>query len=126
MPGTVTLQVVVTANNIQKIGGDIVGGLRRSLRMEAEEILLAAKLLTPVDRGWLQASGKVQGPWMAAGIFDVAITFGDAATPYALIVHENLKARHASPTQAKFLETPARRAEAGFGPRLLARAGRWS
>lgn len=126
MPSTVTLQVVVTANNIPKVGGNIVTGLQRALRMEAEEILLAAKMLTPVDRGWLQASGKVQGPWKALGVFEVAITFGDSATPYALIVHENLQARHASPTQAKFLETPAKRAEKGFGPRLLSRAGGWA
>ena len=48
------------------------------------------------------------------------IGFGGAAAPYAIYVHENVSARHAPPTQAKFLEQPVMEARATFGEALAA------
>jgi hypothetical protein len=66
----------------------------------AEILLRASQKLVPVKTGYLKSTGRVEqgkGVGMAAS----AAVIYDA--PYAIYVHENMEARHASPTQAKFL-----------------------
>lgn len=68
----------------------------RGLRIIGEEIMTDAKASlpgrgVPRDLGTLAASGRVEGP---RGDGTVLLSFGDAASPYALIQHENLSYRH--------------------------------
>lgn len=93
------------------------------LYRSAEEILTQAKRLTPVDTGALRASGHVQLPVSepTRGV-GVELGFGGVAgagnqggesnpedVGYALIVHEDLLARH-TVGQPKYLEVPVRAA----------------
>ena len=62
--------------------------LAGALYREAEAVMLAAKRLAPSDLGALRASGQVQPPVITAGGIEVTMGFGDAATGYAVYVHE--------------------------------------
>jgi hypothetical protein len=48
----------------------------------------------------------------------ITLGYGGVAAPYALRVHEDLGARHNSPTKAKYLEDPVKMRLAGMGTRL--------
>jgi len=74
-------------------------------------IMTQAKELTPVDTGALRSSGFVEAAKRMGKRIVVTMGFGGTAQRYALFVHEDLNARHNPPTQAKFLETPARAAK---------------
>lgn len=73
------------------------GGLR---------VFARSQRLVPVLTGALRASGQVHAPAFIGRVLQVTITYGGAAAGYAVYVHENLEAKHRSPTRAKFLETP--------------------
>lgn len=73
---------------------------------EAQLVFADSQVLTPVDTGALRSSGQVKPPMVDGDGVVVEITYGGAAAPYALYVHEDPEARHASPTSAKFLEIP--------------------
>jgi hypothetical protein len=61
--------------------------------------------LVPVDTGKLKRSGFIETRRTAFGTA-AAMGYGRYGKPtYAAFVHENLALRHASPTQAKFMET---------------------
>lgn len=60
--------------------------------------------LCPIDIGNLRASKQTYPPVHARQNISVMFGFGNAAVQYAAAVHENLTARHAPPTQAKFAE----------------------
>lgn len=65
------------------------------LRVIGEEIMLDVKAArpgagVPVDTGALRGSGRVEGPLRNR----VFLSFGGAAAPYALKVHEELQAFH--------------------------------
>src|SRR5260221_90846 len=77
------------------------------LFQEAEEIMSLAKPLTPVDHGFLRASGHVQLPVIEGEKVSVELGFGGVAgagnqgsetnespVGYAVYVHENLAAHH--------------------------------
>lgn len=69
------------------------------LRMFGEEIMADVKRSkpghgVPVDKGTLRGSGRVEGPSGTVTSPRVAISFGSAAAPYAMIQHEVLKFRH--------------------------------
>ena len=91
-----------------------------ALQGEAEDILTAALHITPVDTGALRNSGRAEVEHIAPRVV-ATIGFGGPAIGYALIVHEDLAARHASPTQAKFLEVPLLQAKKGFSRRIAQR-----
>jgi len=74
-------------------------------------IMTQAKELTPVLTGALRSSGYVESPKRVKDKILVTMGFGGTAQKYAVYVHENMTARHNPPTQAKFLETPARAAK---------------
>lgn len=112
-------------------GRQAVPAAAAALTEEAERIMGVAKARTPVDTGALRGSGHVQAPVVALGRVGVTLAFGGAAAPYAVIVHEDLTARHVV-GQAKFLESAMLDAQRGMVDRLwatvvaryLARAGR--
>lgn len=104
------------------LGGGAEAGFRRlkdlgrnlagPLEDYGDKVKKEADRLTPVETGALKASGMrwpaVKGRHGAS----VKITYGGPSAPryvnYAIYVHEILEARHAPPTQAKFLEQPMR------------------
>src|SRR5580765_594463 len=100
---------------------DYVGA---ALYQEAQIEMTEAKRRTPVDRGFLRASGRVALPVREGKRISVTLSFGGAAAPYAIYVHENLEANHASPPfgggQAKFLESTINES----APYMLARIAR--
>lgn len=76
-----------------------------------EVILKKAKELCPVETGALRDSGRIEVTGTGMGT-RVNVQFGGPAAPYALYVHENLEAKHASPTTAQWV-THAVRATRG-------------
>ncbi len=81
--------------------------LSQAVFMEAQSVLNESKKIVPVDTGVLKNSGKVEKPTIREAGVSVEVTYGGAAAPYALIVHEDLNARHAPGKSAKYLEIPA-------------------
>lgn len=94
-------------NRFAKAAAAAPVGLAASLYIEGLSILADAIPLTPIDKGPLRASGRVERPEITPSGASVVIGFGGAAADYAVIVHENPNAEHAPPTQYKFLEQPA-------------------
>lgn len=78
----------------------------RIVRAEAREVLKRALFYCPIDTGRLRSTGRLRGPsaaLMKTGKYTVEIIFGGMRAPYGLTVHEDLRSRHAEPTQAKYL-----------------------
>lgn len=82
-------------------------------RILAERVIEEAKRRTPVRTGTLRNSGHVR----SADKSGFLVGFGGPAAPYAVYVHENLKARHRV-GEAKFLEKAMAMAEK-FGKEIL-------
>ena len=94
-------------------GGEQI--LAQAMYAEATVVLNESKKIVPVDTGNLRASGRVERPVTGKGRAEVEITYGGAAAPYALIVHEvptNTGGRwgtgmtHAAGKSFKYLEIP--------------------
>jgi hypothetical protein len=66
-----------------------------------------SKKIVPVDDGFLKNSGKVEPPQITPRETSVEVTYGGAAAPYALFVHEDPDAQHAAGKTYKYLEIPA-------------------
>lgn len=107
--------------------------LAEVLMMEGEELIREAKFLTPVQHGFLVASGYVTIPEINGSQVSVLAGFGGVAgtgnvdgqsnnqdVGYALYVHEDLTKRHPV-GQAKFLEQPFTERLAGMTERLAGR-----
>lgn len=90
----------------------------------ANAVLNESKKIVPVDTGTLKDSGRVERPKVDEDGIEVEITYGGAASRYALIVHENMNARHADGKSAKYLEIPVKAAEATFVKSVLGRYAR--
>ena len=75
-----------------------------ALLAETELMATAIKGRTPVDTGTLRASIHVTGPEFEGKQIKTAVVAGGPASPYALIVHENLHAQHPV-GQAKYIES---------------------
>lgn len=89
---------------LEKIKNTCPDNAERILGRIADEILKSAKERTPVVTGKLRNSGK-RGPVTYHGKeMLVEIQFGGESAPYAIYVHENLRAIHPN-GQAKFLES---------------------
>jgi hypothetical protein len=78
--------------------------VEKALFEEATIVLNMSQELVPVDTGRLRNTGRVTVEKVPNG-FSAAITY---STDYAIYVHEDLTKYHKFPTQAKFLEQPAR------------------
>jgi hypothetical protein len=73
----------------------------------------------PVDTNALRTSGNLGFPQLEGQSVVVEISYGGAAADYAMIVHEDLEARHRDGKKAKYLEDPARRGIEGLDRRIL-------
>lgn len=95
-----------TIQSFRKAAGDIAKAARRlnglagpGLRVIGEEIMMDVKNArpghgVPVDEGTLRDTGTVVGPTGTQASPQVELSFGDAATKYALIQHENMTFHH--------------------------------
>lgn len=84
---------------IAKAARSLKGNLGPALRMIGEEIMTDVKDSrpghgVPVKDGHLRGSGRVEGPSGTEEAPKVALTFGGAAAPYALIQHEVMTFHH--------------------------------
>jgi len=65
-----------------------------------------SQTLVPVDKGALKTSGYLESR-NSRGRPQAELGYARGGSPsYAVYVHENLEAKHKSPTQAKFLQAP--------------------
>ena len=93
--------------------------LGQALYREGALAFAASQREVPVDTGILKNSGVLSKPYFYGGSLVVDISYGGAASDYAIIVHEDMEARHNEGTKAKFLEDPVKRQLVGMGDRLL-------
>ena len=103
---------------LKRFGNNAPANVATALYQEAQALIAEAKQITPVDTGALRASGMIQMPTLQGKQVEVRCGFGGPAAPYAVYVHENLEAHHQPPTQAKFLEVPAKRRAKGMQQRV--------
>ena len=99
-------------------GRDAVKAVGRGIYNEALEAFDASQEVVPVDTGVLRASGMVSQPQWSGDDVSVEISYGGNASSYALVVHEDLEAHHASGKEAKYLEKPVAQQVDGMGERL--------
>lgn len=79
----------------------------RAMFAEANVVMNESKKIVPVDTRNLRNSARVEKPEVSKHETSVEITYGGAAAPYALFVHEDPKARHKDGKTYKYLEIPA-------------------
>lgn len=113
LKGTKELQ-----KQLARFGENAEKELGGALFREATTVMNASKVIVPVDTGALKDSSIVMLPERTGTGVSVSMGYGGAARDYAVYVHENLTARHAPPTQAKFLEEPLMAASKGMAARL--------
>ena len=105
--------------NLKKVA---ISELHKGVDAEVEGIMQDAQVEVPKETGALHDTirrdktkiSKIEG-------ISVKIRAGGSKAPYGIYVHEDLNARHASPTKAKFLTDPFKRKVQGMGKRLSAR-----
>ena len=85
---------------------------------EQSVVISKAQEKTPVDTGTLRGSGTVLAPDIDGTRVTVTAGFGDAASKYAVFVHEKMGVHH-NVGQSKFLEA-AFLERAQFMPAVLA------
>lgn len=93
-------------DTLSRLGSKAPEAMGKALYQEANDIMTAAKALTPFDTGVLQGSGAVNMPVVSQGEVSVTLGFGGAASAYAEVQHNELSYYHKPPTQAIFLEQP--------------------
>jgi hypothetical protein len=87
-------------------GGEVRESFNMALYEEASVVFARSQMLVPVDTGVLRSSGYVSPVRHTDNKTSfVEISYGGPASAYAMIVHEGF-ARHAEPTQRKYLEQP--------------------
>lgn len=131
---------------IDRIVRQVPNEAEQALRIEAEVIMTKSKQgYVPVDLGPLRASGHVSDPERRGKDVEVTLSFGGAAAPYALAVHEhpgdydppswegkgtsfvkgdgNSEVVHFGPGERgpKYLERPLRAAVAGMAERIASK-----
>ena len=94
-------------NIIEELKKKIPSVVEQTLWEEGQKIMNESVELCPVDTGRLRASRYVRTPVTKGNVTTLEMGYD---TEYAVFVHEDLDAYHKAPTQAKFLETPLRRA----------------
>ena len=87
-------------------GTPLADALKQAVFMTGEEALNKSKEYVPVDFGVLRNSGNVEKPVISAEKIEVTLSYGGAAAPYALIVHEDMRPKNWSKpgTGPKYLE----------------------
>jgi len=106
---------------LQKGGAGARQALRQALYREAQIAFNESQLEVPVDKGNLRNSGQAYGIQVnqIGDSLIITLGYGGVAASYALIVHEDLGARHNGSTKAKYLEDPVKRRQAGLATRLV-------
>lgn len=84
---------------------DVRNSFAMALSEEASVVFARSQMLVPVDTGVLRSSGLVSSVKSDGKTSYVEISYGGPASSYAMLVHEGF-ARHAEPTQRKYLEQP--------------------
>lgn len=116
---------------LDRLAREIPKAAEAALTLEGERIMTDSKRnYVPVDLGTLRSSGHVTSAKPDAGGFEVSLSYGGAAAPYALAVHEH-PSEHSPPSWQgsdvtfspsgrgpKYLEKPFRAAENGMLDRL--------
>lgn len=95
----------------------------QALYEEATEAFYLSQQVVPVRYGYLRSSGMVHPPAVIGAKAHVDITYGGAAAPYAIYVHElpPSRAKHDPPTAWKYLERPVKVYAEGMGNRMAVR-----
>jgi hypothetical protein len=108
--------------------------VNKEIHKVANEILVKSKILVPLHDTYLRGSGILkQGGAGSATVMSQTVEFGGPAAPYALVQHENVKFFHPAKDRggvgpgtqgvsrsAKYLEMPAKEAQATLVPRMIA------
>lgn len=102
----------------------LMPAFERALQAEGEAVFARTQELVPVDTTALQKSGVLHKPEIAGATASIAISYGNEQVDYALVVHEDLAAKHKAPTQAKFVEGPVVESAKGMAARVGARVAR--
>jgi len=106
MQFTVKLDGLEDFENFAARAETVNKALSRAMFAEATTVLNESKKIVPVDLGTLKNSGKVKKPQVGKKGVSVDITYGGAAAPYALYVHEDPDAQHDPGKTYKYLERP--------------------
>ena len=108
-------------NLLQEGGAGARQALRQSLYLEAQIAFAESQREVPVDKSHLRNSGQAYGIQVNSfgDTLEITLGYGGVAASYALIVHEDMNARHKSGTKAKYLEDPIKRRAEGLATRLL-------
>lgn len=85
--------------------GELVQKLASMTYQDASKIMSVSQRLVPVRFGNLKATGHVQVPVIHGDVVTCFFGYGGPSAPYAVVVHENLRARHKNGV-AKYLEIP--------------------
>jgi hypothetical protein len=109
---------VEMARALRALGEKGPKAMGAALWKEGNNIMNAAKEITPVDTGALKTSGLVNLPVINGDSVEVTLGFGGAAVDYAEIQHEEASYYHTPPTQYKFLEQPFKAAQDGMELRI--------
>lgn len=91
---------------LRLLGEKAPEAMGKALYQEGNDIIRAAKVLTPIDTGVLKGSAFVNRPESNGAEVSVTLGYGQAASAYAEVQHEELSYYHKPPTQAKFLGQP--------------------
>ena len=89
--------------NIDRLIRDNWNDAKKALRQEATVIMQKSVPQTPVEFGPLRGSETIEETKETKTEYELALGYN---TTYAAAVHENLNARHAPGTNAKYLEKP--------------------
>ncbi len=105
--------------NAKKVVDTIEFVSEEALIFALQPIYEKSQELVPVDTGKLKRSGFVSAKRFRGKIQGI-VGYAKAGNPsYAALVHERMEFRHASPTQAKFLEEAVNQHTADIVPRYV-------
>jgi hypothetical protein len=119
--GVIVIGIPETQAALRNLGRRGLKAYRQAFRAEGEAIMLRSKKdFVPVDFGNLKSSGRVRDVSPLNASPRITLSFGGSSAPYAVIVHENPKARH-TVGQWKYIEQPANEAAQGMDVRIARR-----
>lgn len=107
-------------------GAKVIEGVSAGLYEAGTVIMAQSQVLVPVDTATLKRSGQVEMPKVDGDSVSVTVGYGygdetnpktgDPTTGYAYWVEVRDDVHHAPPTQAHFLEVPAKAMVTTLGP----------
>ena len=104
---------------LAQVPGNAIDEVGRALHDEALVAFNRSQAIVPFRWGILQGSGQVRAPKLSASGVDVELSYGGAASAYAMIMHEgNFNFRGGR--QNKYLEKPVQAAIPRIGPAVRA------